>query len=190
MARPKKPEKLKKKKVSITLSAELLEKLKKDAEYEGLNLSEYIEKQLKNPVPWDVQQFGRFIQAINTYNGYVVDYNLGLTPGFKGFKYLAYSLENKTISVEFRLKNSKGRENKHKAVLDFSWCVDCPSPYVNITLFGWDDKKKEWFEMGEKGIFTVDGQEIFNTILEIRRDFWLKLKTFKEEKKSKGKINR
>ena len=39
--------------------------------------------------------------------------------------------------------------------------------------------------MGEKGIFAVDGQEIFNAILEIRRDFWLKLKTLREEKKNK-----
>ncbi len=185
MPRPKKPENLKKKKVSITLDPELLEELKRDAKFKGLSLSEYIEQQLRNPVPWDIKEFGKFIHAINTYNGYVVDYSLGLTHSFKGFDYLEYSLENKTISVEFWLKNSKGGKNKHKAVLDFSWCWDCPGPYVNITLYGWDDKKEEWFEMGETSIFAVDGERIFNAILEIRRDFWLKLKTFREEKKKR-----
>ena len=185
MPRPKKPEEKKKRKISITIDPELLEELKRDAKYEGVSLSEYIEQRLRNPVPWDIKQFGRFIQAINTYNGYVVDYKLGLTPGFKGFDYLAYSLENKTIAVEFWLKNSKGGRNKYKAVLDFSWCVDCPGAYVDIKLYGWDDKKKEWFEMGEKGLFAVDGEVFFNAILEIRRDFWLKLKTFREEKKKR-----
>ncbi len=189
MPRPKKPEEKKKRKISITIDPELLEELKRDAKIKGLSLSEYIEQQLrsKNTISWDIKEFGRFIQAINSYNGYVVDYNLGLTPGFKDFKHLEYSLENKTITVEFWLKNSKGGANKHKVILDFSWCWDCPSPYVNIKLYGWDDKKKEWFEMGERSIFAVDGERIFNTILEIRRDFWLKLKTFREEKKKSQK---
>ena len=185
MPRPKKPEKLKKKKVSITLDPELVEELKRDAHYEGLSLSEYIEQQLKNPTPWDIQQFGRFIQAINSYNGYKVNYSRGLIPGFKGDKGLEYSLEYKTIAVEFRLKNSKGGKNLHKAVLEFDWCVDCPGPYMVVKLFGWDEKKNEWFEMGEESFFDINGEEIFNAILKIRRDFWLKLKTFREEKKKK-----
>jgi len=40
--------------------------------------------------------------------------------------------------------------------------------------------------MGETSIFTLDGERIFNVILEICRGFWLKLKTFRKEKKSKG----
>jgi len=169
MPRPKKPEKLKKKKISITLSPELIEELKREAHYKGLSLSELIEQQLKNPTPWDIQQFGRFIQAINAYNGAKLD----------------YSLDYKTIAVEFRLKNSKGRSNLHKAVLEFSWCIDCPGPYMVVKLFGWDEKKNEWFEMGEESFFDINGEEIFNAILKIRRDFWLKLKTFREEKKKK-----
>jgi len=102
---------------------------------------------------------------------------------------LDYSLEYKTITVEFRLKNSKGGSNLHKAVLEFSWCVDCPGPYMIVKLFSWDDKKKEWFEMGEESFFDINDKEIFNAILKIRRDFWLKPKTFREEKK-KGKPNR
>jgi len=43
----KKPKKLKKKKVSITLSPELVEELKREARYKNLSLSEYIEKTLK-----------------------------------------------------------------------------------------------------------------------------------------------
>ena len=189
MPRPKKPEEKKKRKISITIDPELLEELKRNATSEGISLSEYIEQRLRsrNTVPWDIKEFGRFIHAINTYNGYVVNYNLGLTHGFKDFKHLEYSLEYKTITVEFLLKNSKGGKNKHKVVLDFSWCWDCPSPYVNIKLYGWDDKKEEWFQMGETSHFDFNGEKIFNTILEIRRDFWLKLKTFREEKKKRNK---
>jgi len=187
MPRPKKPEKLKKKKVSITLDPELLKKLKREAEIKGLSLSEYIEQQLRNPVPWDIKQFGRFIQALNTYNGYKVypDHIRVIGERRLTENILDFHLENKTITVEFWLKNSKGGINKHKAVLDFYWCIDCPGAYVKIKLYGWDDKKKEWFEMGEESFIPIDGQEIFNAILRIRRDFWLKLKTFHKEKKKK-----
>ena len=57
-------------------------------------------------------------------------------------KGLEYSLEYKTISVEFWLKNSKGGENPHKAVIEYALCWDCPSSYATIKLYGWNDKKK------------------------------------------------
>ena len=37
--------------------------------------------------------------------------------------------------------------------------------------------------MGEESTFSVDGKDLFNAILKIRQNFWLKLKTFKEKKK-------
>ena len=187
MGRPKKPEEKKKKKISITLDPELVEKLKRWARMEGMSLSEYIENRLKDKVPWDIKEFGKFIAHINAYNGYEVDYNKGLNLGFQSNKVLEYSLEYKTVSVEFRLKNSKGGENLHKAVIKYAWCWDCPGPYANIKLYGWDDKKKEWFEMGEESTFSIDGEKLFNAILKIRRDFWLKLTTFREEKKKRKK---
>jgi len=183
MGRPKKPEGKKKQKISITLDPELVKELKRWAEIEGVSLSEYIENQLKDRVPWDIKEFGNFIAHINAYNGYKVDYKHGLTMTFNEDKKLEYSLEYKTISVEFKLQNSKGGENLHKAVIRFSWCWDCPGPYATIKLYGWDDKKKEWFEMGEESTFSVDGENLFNLLLKIRRDFWLKLKTFREEKR-------
>ena len=171
MGRPKKPEEKKKKKISITLDPELVERLKRWARIEDMSLSEYIENQLKDKVHWDIKEFGKFITLLNAYNDDKLD----------------YPLEYKTVSVEFRLKNSKGGENLHKAVIKYAWCWDCPGPYATIKLYGWDDKKKEWFEMGEESTFSMDGEKLFNAILKIRRDFWLKLKTFRKEKKKRIK---
>jgi hypothetical protein len=185
MPRPRKPEDKKKKKVSITLDAQLLEDLKKAERREGLSLSEFIEHQLKTKTHWDIQEFGKLIHLINTYNGEKVDYYTYINPYVFSTNILPYSLYNKKVSIEFLLKNSKGGLNKHKLVIDYGFCWDCPGHYIDIKLYGWDDKKEEWFEMGESSLFTLDGEKIFNEILKIRRDFWLKLKTFREEKKRK-----
>jgi hypothetical protein len=80
MPRPRKPEDKKKKKVSITLDAQLLEDLKKAARREGLSLSEFIEHQLKTKTHWDIQEFGKLIHLINTYNGEKVDYYTYINP--------------------------------------------------------------------------------------------------------------
>ena len=47
--------------------------------------------------------------------------------------------------------------------------------------------RKKWFEMGEESTFSIDGENLFNAVLKIRRDFRLKLKTFREEKKKTDK---
>ena len=93
MGRPKKPKEKKKQKISITLDPELVKKLKEWSKIEGVSLSGYIERQLKDRVSWDIKEFGKFIAHINAYNDDKLD----------------YPLEYKTISVEFRLKKLKRR---------------------------------------------------------------------------------
>jgi hypothetical protein len=187
MGRPPKPADKKKKRISITLEPKLVEQLKEFAEREGKSLSEYIEEKLKDRVSWDIREFGRFIQAINVYNGYTVEYTTGFLPNKNQSikSTLHYHLHRKTLSIEFPLKNSKGWENLHKATIEFGWCPDCPGPYITLKLYGWDEKKKQWFEMGEESFFDFNGEKLFNAILSIRRDYWLKFKFFQQEKKKK-----
>ena len=180
MPRPKKPEKLKKKKVSITLDPELLEKLKRGAHIRDLSLSEYIEKILKenleeNLCDYSLKEFAKLLAGLEF-----------LVASHKELKKRPYVLFPFAISIEFWLHSKRSKRlQKHKVRLDYGYCPECPGPYVNISLYFWDDKKENWVFMGESSSFTLEAEKIIDTILEIRKKYWEDY--FSKKRKSNGK---
>jgi len=183
MPRPKKPEKLKKKKVSITLSPELVEELKREARYKNLSLSEYIEQTLKENLNEDIcdyslKEFGKLLAGLNF-----------LVTSHKETKKRPYALFPFPISIEFWLHNRRSKRlQRHKVRLDFGYCPECPSPHINISLYFWDDKREDWVFMGESSSFSVEAEKIIDTILEIRKKYWEEYFS-KKRNKNKKELN-
>ena len=177
MLRPKKPENLKKKKVSITLDPKLLENLKWKARIRNLSLSEYIEQILKenleeNLCDYSLKEFAKLLAGLEF-----------LVASHKELKKRPYVLFPFAISIEFLLHSKRSKRlQKHKVRLDYGYCPECPGPYVNISLYFWDDKKEDWVFMGESSTFTLEAEKIIDTILEIRNKVLGKLFLQKREK--------
>jgi len=167
MPRPKKPENLKKKKVSITLDPKLLENLKWKARIRNLSLSEYMEQILKenleeNLCDYSLKEFAKLLTGLEY-----------LIASYKELKKRPYVLFPFAISIEFSLHSKKSKRlQKHKVRLDYGYCPECPGPYVNISLYLWDDKKEDWVFMGESSSFSLEAEKIIDTILEIRKKYW------------------
>jgi len=167
MPRPKKPENFKKKKVSITLDSELLEEAKREAYFKNLSLSEYIEQILKenleeNLCDYSLKEFAKLLAGLEF-----------LIASHKELKKRPYMLFPFAISIEFSLHSKRSKRlQKYKVRLDYGYCPECPGPYVNISLYFWDDKKEDWVFMGESSSFSLEAEKIINTILEIRKKYW------------------
>jgi len=167
MPRPKKPQEKKRRKVSITLDAELLEKLKRDAKYEGLSLSQYVEKILKedleeNLCDYSLKEFAKLLAGLEF-----------LIASHKELKKRPYVLFPFAISIEFWLHSKRSKRlQKHKVRLDYGYCPECPGPHIDISLYLWDDKKEDWVFLGESSTFTLEAEKIIDTILEIRKKYW------------------
>ncbi len=178
MPRPKKPEEKKKKKVSITLDPELLKDLKRSAHIRDLSLSEYIEKILKenleeNLCDYSLKEFAKLLAGLEF-----------LVASHKELKKRPYVLFPFAISIEFWLHSKRSKRlQKHKVRLDYGYCPECPGPYVNISLYFWDDKKEDWVFMGESSSFTLEAERIIDTILEIRKKYWENYFSKKEKNK-------
>ena len=181
MPRPKKPEEKKKKKVSITLDPKLLEELKREAKYEGVSLSEYIEKILKenleeNLCDYSLKEFAKLLLGLKF-----------LIASHKETKKQPYVLFAFPISIEFWLHSKRSKRlQRHKVRIDFGYCPECPGPHLGISLYFWDDKKEDWVFMGESSSFTLEAEKIIDTILEIRKKYW---EEYFSKKRKKQKEN-
>jgi len=136
--------------------------LKREARYKNLSLSEYIEQTLKeslqeNICDYSLKEFCKLLAGLNF-----------LVRSYKEIEKRPYVLFPFPISVEFWLHNKRSRRlQQHKVRLDFGYCPECPGPYVDISLYFWDDKKEDWVFMGESSSFSVEAEKIIDIILKI-----------------------